>query len=87
VAVKLAEVTPAATVMVAGTDSLALLLEIVIVSPPAGAALTKVKLQVALAPAVKWLGVQVSDVSGTIPIETEAVWGRPFSAAVTVTIA
>jgi hypothetical protein len=39
--------------MLEGTDSLALLLEIVIVSPPAGAALTKVKLQVALPPAVK----------------------------------
>jgi hypothetical protein len=73
--------------MLEGTDSLALLLEIVIVSPPAGVALTKVKLQVALPPAVKWLGVQVSDVSGTMPIDTLAVFDRPFRAAVRVTMA
>ena len=66
---------------------MALLLEILIVSPPAGAALTSVKLQVALAPAVRVPGAQVSEVSGTIPIETWAVCDRPFSAAVRVTIA
>ena len=84
---KLPEVSPAATVMVEGTDSLGLLLVMLIVSPPAGAALTSVKLQVALAPAVRVLGAQVSEVSGTIPIETWTVWERPFNAAVRVTIA
>jgi hypothetical protein len=38
-------------------------------------------------PAVSVLGAHVSEVSGTIPIETWAVCDRPFSAAVTVTIA
>ena len=60
---------------------------ILIVSPPAGAGLISVKLQVALAPAVRVLGAQVSEFSGAIPIETWAVCDRPFSAAVRVTIA
>jgi hypothetical protein len=43
-----------------------------------------VKLQVLLAPTVKWLGEHESDAGGTIPMETVTACERPLSAAVTV---
>ena len=63
-------VAPADRLLVAGTESLGLLLATLRVSPPAGAGDTKVKLQVALVPGVNLVGEQLTDFAGGGPIAT-----------------
>jgi hypothetical protein len=59
--VKVAEVAPAATVTLAGTDAAALLLERLTLRPPVGAALPRVTVPVAEVPPVTVVGFTVTD--------------------------
>ena len=61
VALKVAEVAPAATVTDAGTVTIALLLARVAAAPPAGAALVRVRVQVLVALDPRLEGAQASD--------------------------
>src|SRR5581483_6924694 len=61
--VKLAEVAPAATVTLPGTDAAALLSESVTLAPPLGAALSRVTVPVADAPPWTLVGLMVTEAS------------------------
>jgi hypothetical protein len=86
VAVKFADVAPAATVTDAGTGSAALLEERPTEAPPARAADVKVTVQVEVAPEVTELGVQdkPETAGGGVTVTVEVA--LPFSVAVKVTV-
>ena len=85
VAVNVVNTDPAATVAEAGVVSRALLFDRVRVAPPVGAAFESAAVQVVLAPVLRVLGLQVSEVSAADDTRLmAAVWETPLSVAVMV---
>ncbi len=84
VALKVADVAPAATVTKVGMVSNALLLDKNTGLPPAGAAAVSVTVQVLIAPEARPVGLQASEDNATVATRfTLAVWKTPFMEAVT----
>jgi hypothetical protein len=86
VAVKFADVAPAATVTDAGTGSAALLEERLTEAPPVSAANVSVTVQVVVAPEVTEFGEQdkTETAGGGVTVTVEVA--LPFRVAVTVTV-
>ncbi|MGD0669124.1 MAG: hypothetical protein ABSB23_16320 [Bryobacteraceae bacterium] len=84
VAVKLAVLKPLATVTDPGTVSVAALLVSVTETPPAPAAFDSVTVQVDVAPELRFMGAQASDVKagGVDTSVRDCVWELPFKDAV-----
>jgi hypothetical protein len=86
VAVKVALVNPAPTLMLPGTVMLVLLLDSVTVDPPAGAAAVKVTVQLEVPGAFTVAGEQLRLLGCAVTVNaTVADWLTPLSDPVTVT--
>ena len=86
-ALKVADVAPAATVTDVGVVSDALSLDSATEDPPAGAALVKVTVQVLAAPETRLVGLQATAETRTGATRLMvAVWEELFRVAVTVAL-
>ncbi len=85
-ALKLTLALPAATVAEAGTVRAALLSDTETTTPPVGAALDIVTVQVLTPPEANVLGLQASEVTVGAVRPIEAVWELPFKLAVTIAV-